>query len=78
MLERQVELHRLPISLHAQGHGITGVGMGGEQIRELYFPVERIDIIAVLIDFVIANGCDDVPGLKSAFTAEEFGSTLVI
>src|SRR5713226_6239257 len=65
MFERDVELQRFAIALDLEWHVIACEGMGREQICKFNFTVERIDIVAVLIDPVVANFCHDVAHLQA-------------
>src|SRR5262249_38980840 len=67
MFKRDFQLHRLAFTLNLKWNDVAGVGMRADEIRELDLAVERIDIVSVLIDLVIANGGDNVADLHPGF-----------
>src|ERR1700730_10359851 len=67
MLKREIQLHRFTAALNFDRDGVTSMLMSGEQIRKFNLTVEWIDIVAVLIDFVVADGSDNIAHLQSSF-----------
>src|SRR5581483_479380 len=57
----------LAITFDAKWHDITGVSVRGEQVGELDFAVERVDVVSVLIDFIVRDRSHDVADLESGF-----------
>ena len=77
MFQSHIQLHRLAIALNLERHGIARIRVRGDQIRELDFPVKRIDVVSVLIDVIVTDRGHDVANLQTAFVAGVPGSTLV-
>ncbi len=55
MLERKVQLHRLALALDLERHGVAAKARPVIRLRELDFPVERVDVIPILIDLVVPD-----------------------
>jgi hypothetical protein len=65
MLQSHVELHRFAVALNVERNNIAGVRVRCQQIRELDLAVQRIHVVAVLINVVISDRGDDVALLQS-------------
>ena len=48
-----------------EGNNVAGIGVRGQQIGELDLAIERIRVVAVLINVMIANRRYDVADLQS-------------
>jgi hypothetical protein len=67
MVEYYVELHRLAGALNLKLHRVACKGARGDQIGKLHFAVQRIDVVAVLIDLVVADRDHEVAYLHPSF-----------
>src|SRR5437762_2985175 len=65
MLQSQIELQRFAIALNMEGNNVAGIRVRCQQIGKLDLAIERIHVIAVLINVMIANRRHDVADLES-------------
>ena len=63
MFQRHLQLHRLALTVNLKWNFFPGISPHREQVGEVNFLVERIDIISVLIEFGITNCGNDIPNL---------------
>ena len=46
---------------------VAGVCVRCKQVCEFDLSIKRIDVVAVLVDFIVPDRCDDVANLESSF-----------
>ena len=67
MLERQLKLHRFSGALDVKRERVARERPGRDQIREFDLAVERIDVISVRVDLVVADAENNVANFQPRF-----------
>src|SRR2546428_12525667 len=67
MLQGDVELQRFSVALNLKLHRVADECMRTNEIGELNFAVEWIDVITHLIQFILADGDDHIADAQARF-----------
>ena len=65
MLQLDVESERLARALNVQRDGIAAIGFSGQQVAKTQLPIERVDVVPVLVDLVVADRRNNVARLQA-------------
>src|SRR3954449_2931755 len=67
MLQRYLQLHRLTLTMNFQGYFIAGIGASSQDVCKLKLLIDRVDVVAVLIDIKVTDGGNNVTLLQPGF-----------
>ena len=65
MFQHHIQLPRLALTVNLKRNFLPGISPHREQVGEVNFLVERIDIISVLIESRVANCGNDITNLQA-------------